>query len=322
MVDRIKPPAGISLDLDNLWSYMKIHGDRGWEKYPSYFSIFVPHVLDILDELDIRITFFIVGKDAEIDENKIYLKMITDRGHDVGNHSHNHDPWLQSYSLPEIEKEIEKAEESIFRATGHKTRGFRGPGFSWSVDLLKVLKKKGYMYDSSSLPTWLGPLARKYYFWKADLSDQEKEDRKELFGKFTEGFRPLKPYYLDTGNGKGLLEIPVTTIPLLRVPFHLSYLLYISRFSPMLMRAYLNKALLFCKITGVSPVFLLHPLDIIGGDKISELSFFPGMDIPSDQKVKVFKQVLGRIKSSYRPLTMHDFSMGMKKANLKTLTIR
>jgi peptidoglycan-N-acetylglucosamine deacetylase len=84
MSDIMKPPAGISLDLDNLWSYMKIHGDPGWESYPSYFSIFVPHVLDILDELDIRITFFIVGKDAEMEENEYYLKMISDRGHDIG----------------------------------------------------------------------------------------------------------------------------------------------------------------------------------------------------------------------------------------------
>ena len=322
MGDIVKPPAGISLDLDNLWSYMKIHGDRGWEKYPSYFSIFVPHVLDILDELDIRITFFIVGKDAEIDENKPYLKMIIDRGHDVGNHSHNHDPWLQSYSPPEIAKEIQMAENAIFRSTGHKTKGFRGPGFSWSVDLLKVLEQRGYLYDTSTLPTWLGPLARKYYFWKADLSNEEKEARKELFGKFTEGFRPLDPYFRETGNGKGIMEIPVTTIPFLRVPFHLSYLLYLSRFSPLMMTAYLNKALFLCKCTGVRPVFLLHPLDIIGGDKISELSFFPGMDLPSDKKVDVFKQVLKRIKRSYRILTMHDFSMEMMKENLRTLTIR
>jgi peptidoglycan-N-acetylglucosamine deacetylase len=118
------------------------------------------------------------------------------------------------------------------------------------------------------------------------------------------------------------MEIPVTTIPLLRVPFHLSYLLYLSRFSPLMMKAYQNKALFLCKCTGVKPAFLLHPLDIIGGDKISQLSFFPGMDLPSDKKTEVFKQVLNRIKKSYRILTMHDFSMEMKKANLKTLTVR
>ena len=44
-----KPLASISLDLDNQWSYMKIHGDEGWDAYPSNFDIFVPHILDVLE---------------------------------------------------------------------------------------------------------------------------------------------------------------------------------------------------------------------------------------------------------------------------------
>ncbi len=29
-----KPIASLSLDLDNKWSYMKTHGDAGWESFP------------------------------------------------------------------------------------------------------------------------------------------------------------------------------------------------------------------------------------------------------------------------------------------------
>jgi peptidoglycan-N-acetylglucosamine deacetylase len=240
MSEKEKPLASISLDLDNQWSYMKIHGDKGWENYPSYFDIFIPHVLNILDELGLKITFFIVGKDAEIEENKKFLGMITERGHEVGNHSYNHESWLQKYSYEEIDREIEESENAIFAATGQKPVGFRGPGFSWSTDLLKVLNRRGYIYDTSILPTWLGPLARKYYFWKSDLSKEDKMARKELFGKFTDGFRSVKPYYWDLGEGKRILEIPVTTMPLFKVPFHLSYLLYLNSFSGLLMKGYLN----------------------------------------------------------------------------------
>ena len=314
-----KPSASISLDLDNKWSYMKIHGDEGWKEYPSYFDVFIPHILEILDELDLKITFFIVGKDAEIDENRRYLKMIADRGHEVGNHSYNHESWLQTYSPEEIKTEVERAENAIINATGQRPRGFRGPGFSWSVDLLKVLEKRGYLYDSSSLPTWLGPLARKYYFWKSDLSKEEKKARKELFGKFADGLSPIKPHFIDLGAGKKILEIPVTTIPLFRVPFHLSYLIYLSRFSYILMKAYLNLALVLCKFTGVRPTFLLHPLDIIGRDKLSELSFFPGMDLPTEKKVKVFKYVLTRLQVSYQLGRINNFASVTRKAKLKTL---
>jgi len=287
---------------------MKIHGDEGWDKYPSYFNIFIPHILDILDELDLKITFFIVGKDTETEENRKYLRMITERGHEVGNHSYHHESWLQTYSYEKIEKEIIDAEEAIYVATGQRTKCFRGPGFSWSNDLLEVIKKRNYHFDASTLPTWLGPLARYYYFWKSDLPKIEKQARKELFGKFSDGLRPNKPYYHQLKNQNKLLEIPVTTIPILRVPFHLSYLIYLSGISPILMKTYLSMAIFFCKITQTKPSYLLHPLDLIGGDKIQSLAFFPGMNIATEKKVKVFRYTLNKLKNNFNVLPMLEFS--------------
>jgi peptidoglycan-N-acetylglucosamine deacetylase len=315
-VKKDKPLASISLDLDNQWSYMKIHGDTGWDKYPSYFSIFIPHVLDILDELDLKITFFIVGKDTESEENRKYLKMITERGHDVGNHSYNHESWLQSYSFEDIEKEIITAEEAIENATGQKPRGFRGPGFSWSYDLLKVLENRGYLFDASTLPTYLGPLARRYYFMKSDLSKEEKNARNELFGEFSDGFRKLKPYYHDLGDGKRIAEIPVTTIPVFKIPFHLSYLLYISNISTGLMKIYLSWALFLCRITRTPVSFLLHPLDIIGGDKLNQLAFFPAMNIKSERKVLIFCEVIKILKRNFRLVNMDTYTLSIKGGKL------
>lgn len=299
-----KPFASVSLDLDNQWSYMKIHGDDGWDKYPSYFDIFIPYVLNLLDELQLKITFFIVGKDTESEDNMKYLRMITNRGHEVGNHSYNHESWLQSYSNEEIEKEIIAAEEAIEKATGQKPMGFRGPGFSWSINLLKVLENRGYLYDSSTLPTFLGPLARMYYFSKSGLSKEEKKARKELFGKFSEGFRKLKPYYFHLGDNRKIMEIPVTTIPIFKIPFHLSYLIYLSNISVGLMEFYLSVAVSLCRLTRTPVSFLLHPLDILGGDQIQQLAFFPGMNIKTEKKVNVCKVVLYKLKYNYEIVPM------------------
>ncbi|MFC0875432.1 polysaccharide deacetylase family protein [Saccharicrinis sp. FJH2] len=287
-----KPIASISLDLDNQWSYMKIHGDKGWEDFPTYLDIFIPHVLKVLDDLNLKITFFIVGQDAILPKNEKYLKMITDRGHEVGNHSFHHESWLHKYSKEEIRNELVKAEKAIIQATGEKPIGFRGPGFSWSNDVLEVLNEMGYIYDASTLPTWIGPFARRYYFMTAKLTKEEKKDRSDLFGNLKDGFYKLKPHTKHLDSGKEILEIPVTTIPFIKVPFHLSYLLYLSGISKALMRLYLNIALILCKITGTRPSFLLHPLDLIGGDQIKQLAFFPGMNISSDVKVDVFKEVI------------------------------
>ncbi|HUZ61938.1 MAG TPA: polysaccharide deacetylase family protein [Hanamia sp.] len=316
-----KPIASISLDLDNQWTYMKIHGDEGWDKYPSYFSIFVPHILDILDELDLKITFFIVGKDTETEENRKYLRMITERGHEVGNHSYHHESWLQTYSYEKIEKEIREAEEAIERVTGQRTTGFRGPGFSWSKDLLKVLESRGYQFDASTLPTYLGPLARMYYFKKSDLSKEEKKARKELFGKFSEGFRKLKPYKWDLGEGKSITEIPVTTMPVFKLPFHLSYLIYIGNISMPLMKLYLSTAITICKITKTPISFLLHPLDLIGGDQITQLAFFPGMNVNSNKKVEVFKTVIKSLKKNYKVTNMSTHYSHLRNLKIKKIKL-
>lgn len=316
-----RPIASISLDLDNQWSYMKIHGDEGWDKYPSYFNIFVPHVLNVLDDLDLKITFFIVGKDTESEENRKYLKMITERGHEVGNHSYHHESWLQTYSYEKIENEIKQAEEAIESVTGQRTTGFRGPGFSWSKDLLKVLEKRGYHFDASTLPTYLGPLARMYYFKKSDLSKEEKKARKELFGKFSEGFRKLKPYKWDLGNGKSITEIPVTTMPVFKLPFHLSYLIYLGNISMPLMKFYLNTSIRMCKITNTPISFLLHPLDLIGGDQITQLSFFPGMNVSSKKKVEIFETTIKTLQKKYVLVPMSVFSNSLP-SNLKSKKLK
>jgi len=316
-----KPLASISLDLDNQWTYMKIHGDKGWDEYPSYFDIFVPHVLNVLDNLDLKITFFIVGKDAESESNRRYLKMITDRGHETGNHSYHHESWLQTYSYDEVEKEIIFAEKAIEGATGQKPFGFRGPGFSWSKDLLRVLESRGYWYDASTLPTYLGPLARMYYFKKSDLSREEKKARKELFGKFSEGFRKLKPYQWDLGNNRHIVEIPVTTMPVFKTPFHLSYLIYLGNISKGLMKFYLNTAIRMCKLTNTPVSFLLHPLDLIGGDQITQLAFFPGMNVTSSKKVEIFNEVIRTLAKHYEVVNMSEHYNEIKNSELKKVKV-
>jgi hypothetical protein len=302
-----RPLASVSLDLDNLWSYLKTHGDPGWESRPTYLPRFVPLLLDHLAALRCRITVFVVGLDAAREENREALRVIPDAGHEIGNHSYEHEPWLQRYERSQLEADLIRAEEAIVAATGCRPTGFRGPGFSWSADLLELLAERGYEYDASTFPTFIGPLARAYYFRSARLSETARAHRGLLFGGWAEGFRPLRPYFWSLRGGRRLLEIPVTTMPLLRVPFHLSYLLYLARFSEGLMRAYLDLAVRGCRVSGVEPSFLLHPLDLLGGDDVPALRFFPGMDLPTSRKVEIFHRVLRRLGETFTlvPMGVH-----------------
>src|SRR3982750_647036 len=96
--DRMKNIASLSLDLDNKWSYMKTHGDAGWETYPSYLDVVVPRALQFLKERGLSITFFIVGQDAALQVNREAIASIAAAGHEIGNHSFSHEPWLHLYS--------------------------------------------------------------------------------------------------------------------------------------------------------------------------------------------------------------------------------
>ena len=62
-------PAALFIDMDNQWSYMKTHGDHGWDKYPTYLPVLIPYLFDLLDGLGLSITFFLVGLDVQREEN-------------------------------------------------------------------------------------------------------------------------------------------------------------------------------------------------------------------------------------------------------------
>ena len=302
----MKKLASLSLDLDNKWSYMKTHGDAGWESFPSYLDIVVPRVLAFLKDRQLKITFFIVGQDAALEKNRKAIASIAAAGHEIGNHSFNHEPWLHLYSKEELTNEFDKTETALLNVTGKRPTGFRGPGYSLSPTVLEVLAERGYKYDCSTLPTYIAPLARAYYFFKSPkMTDEEREKRKKLFGKLSDGFQNLKPRMMNVA-GRDMVEIPVTTFPIIKTPIHLSYLLYISTFSRKAAFLYWRFALAMCIATGVQPSLLLHPLDFISGEDAPELKFFPGMNVSVEDKLAFVNDILALYSGKFEVVPMRE----------------
>lgn len=305
--------ASLSLDLDNLWSYLRTHGDAGWESFPTYLPTVVPRILDLLDELNLRITFFVVGQDAARPENSDAITSLSRRGHEIANHSFRHEPWLHRYTLDELDEELTRAEDAIRAVTGIQTTGFRGPGYSLSPDVIRVLSKRGYRYDASTLPTVVGPLARAFYFRSAHLSAEERTERAYLFGTWRDGLRPLRPYQWEI-DGQSIKELPVTTLPLFRVPIHVSYLLYLGGISPGLAQTYFSSALRLCRLRRIEPSILLHPLDFMGTDDLDQLRFFPGMGMAGSVKRQQVRRYLRVLSGHYQvvPVGIHVESIAAR----------
>ncbi len=87
-----------------------------------------------------------------------------------------------------------------------------------------------------------------------------------------------------------------------------------------LMKLYLSTAINMCRITNTPISFLLHPLDLIGGDQIKELAFFPGMNVTSDKKVEIFKEVINSLKKHYEIVNMDQhYNYFIENFNMKEL---
>lgn len=293
----------LSLDLDNKWSYLRTYGDSSWEEFPSYLDLVCARILDFFERRNIKITFFIVGKDATFEKNRDAIASLASAGHEIGNHSFLHEPWLHLYSKEDIEKDLQMAEDAIESVTGIRVNCFRGPGYSLTESTLRVLSERNYRFDATAFPNILNPLSRAYLFATTNLSEAEKKKRKALFGTFSDAFRPVKPYRWALDQ-EALVELPVTTMPIFRTPIHFSYLTYLGMFSATLARAYLNLAIGMCRMTGTEPSLLLHPLDFMGIEDDEDLRDFPAMSLPVQRKLELMDLFVDRLADKFVPVTM------------------
>ncbi len=85
-------------------------------------------ILDILDDYNIKATFFVVGKD--VDNYGDAYKRIVDDGHTIGMHSYSHN-YSAIYSSKEaFESDFNEIHDLIFDVTGVDSKFYRFPGGS------------------------------------------------------------------------------------------------------------------------------------------------------------------------------------------------
>jgi hypothetical protein len=211
-----KPLGTLQVDVDDLWVYYESIGLRAPEGAPpAAFSEGIPRLLDLFDRYGARATFFICGRD--LPGQARCVAGIVRRGHEVANHSAEHRNGYARLSRAELRSDVQLAHERIAEAAGKAPVGFKAPGFSYNEGLPEVLGELGYVYDSSRLPTFFAPAIR-----AAQSALSRGHVDPTHYGRFAYGFAPLWPHPLD---GSGLLEAPVTTVPLLRVPMHSTFVL-------------------------------------------------------------------------------------------------
>lgn len=111
---------------------------------------YLPQMLKLFKDRDLKITFFIGGQWAE--KNEELLKSIYNDGHELGNHGYKH--LHHSKLSPETNKqEITKTEEIVNRITGYKTNLFAPPYGDLNDVVVSSAEALGYKVIMWSIDT-------------------------------------------------------------------------------------------------------------------------------------------------------------------------
>lgn len=108
-------------------------------------NIAIPRILDVLDRLNIKATFFTPG--WTIDQFTDSVKSIVDREHELAAHGYLHER-LAEISF-EAEEQVFDKTFAAFKKVGCYPVGFRAPYWLISDRTIQHIKRLGFKYDSN-----------------------------------------------------------------------------------------------------------------------------------------------------------------------------
>lgn len=291
----------VSVDLDGLGCYAAIHGLAA-SKLPEKALRAVPEVAlsrfcELFADEKIAGTFFAIGRELELPGAAAALGLAARAGHEVGSHSFSHDYALSRLSPAEIAFDLARAETAIWSATGARPCGFRAPGYTLSKALLSAVRERGYLYDSSLMPSL------PYYLAKAaavGLYGLRGRKSQSILGPVGQLFGSRGPHLRE-----GVRELPVATLPLLRGPVIGTVVLGVSEpVAAGLLRLGEARGHLNLELHGID---LLDSTDA-GAPELAGAQ--PGLALPVREK-------LGRLRALLRRLGARGEACTLKSAALR-----
>lgn len=123
-----------------------------WDTLESRVCANTSRLLDILDEHNVRGTFFVLGWVAERFPDLV--SRIAARGHEIASHGYAH-RLVYDQTRASFREDVRRAKSLLEDASGRRVLGYRAPSYSitprslWALD---VLLEEGYEYDSSIFP--------------------------------------------------------------------------------------------------------------------------------------------------------------------------
>ncbi len=145
----------LSIDLEEWFHLLDtsvIPPSRDWGDVPERVTKNSEILLDLLEQRNIKATFFVLGWIAE--NYPELVSRVAEAGHEIACHGHMH-TLVYDQTRDQFRDDIKRARDVIGEVTGVAPIGYRAPGFSirqdtlWALD---VLLEEGFEYDSSLFP--------------------------------------------------------------------------------------------------------------------------------------------------------------------------
>jgi polysaccharide deacetylase family protein (PEP-CTERM system associated) len=157
MKDPAPPSANaLTVDIEDYFHasvFRKIAPLGSWNQYQSRVELNTRKVLELLAELGLRGTFFVLGWVAE--RFPSLVREIHTAGHELGCHSYAH-RLIYELTPAQFREDTRRARAAIEDASSASVHAYRAPTFSItrrSIWALEILLELGFSVDSSIFPT-------------------------------------------------------------------------------------------------------------------------------------------------------------------------
>ena len=141
----------LTFDIEE-WALAKARGYGNVEKYAEYDAL-LNRILNVLDERNIKATFFCTGLMAQ--DFPQVVKLIQCHGHEIGCHSNRH-AWMNKMTEAEAREDTHAAISALEQCIGQKITSYRAPAFSICNEnkwMFGILAENGIEVDSSVYPS-------------------------------------------------------------------------------------------------------------------------------------------------------------------------
>lgn len=297
-MSRMRGSLGVTVDVDSVTAHLDGYGIKGVAD-DSVYRIAIPRILDLFDDLGVRATFFLIASEAERFPNVV--QHIAAAGHEIGCHSMTHPQPLDLSDHSSIVREIVDAKTLLEGISQRSVYGFRAPGWGVSRALFDSLSDAGYVYDASSYPSWM------LYLLRLSVSRRGNGENKRAPVQLRQVlFDRTESHIVEQAVGR-IVEIPVSTVPLLRVPIY-----HTIRF--LMPRVIFNALATVLRQRNGALTYAFHAVDFLDlqADGIDQrMRRHPGMDWSLSDKLGAAHESLGLLSAKRQFAPLKEIAMAL-----------